>query len=102
MKEEQYQFLSLERLPVLLTAEQVAWFLNCQTHDVPILVAARLLKPLGSPAANAIKFYSTAEPMEQVRDRDWVVKVTNAVNHHWQKHNASKKNHLTRNVVGSN
>jgi hypothetical protein len=46
MKEEQQQFLRLlGQLPARLTAEQAAWVLNCQTHDVPILVAARLLKP---------------------------------------------------------
>jgi hypothetical protein len=27
-----------------LTAEQVAWVLNCQPHDVPVMVAAKLLK----------------------------------------------------------
>lgn len=92
MKEEQYRFLSLERMPVRLTAEQVAWFLNCQTHDVPILVTARLLKPLGNPAANGIKFFSTAELLELVKDRAWLVKVTNAINLHWRKNNASKQN----------
>src|ERR1022692_535252 len=35
--------------------------LNCQTHDVPILVAARLLKPLGNPAPNCTKCFATAE-----------------------------------------
>jgi hypothetical protein len=44
------------RLPARLTVEQVAWVLNCQPHDVPILVAARLLKPLGSPPPNSVKF----------------------------------------------
>jgi hypothetical protein len=76
-----------------LTAEQAAWVLNCQPHDVPILVAARLLKPLGNPAANGIKFFAVSELLEQVKDRAWLVKVTNAVNQHWQKNNASKKNH---------
>lgn len=33
------------QLPARLTAELAAWVLNCQLHDVPILVAARLLKP---------------------------------------------------------
>lgn len=48
MKEEQHRFLLLlGHLPARLTAEQAAWVLNCQPHDVPILVAARLLKPLG-------------------------------------------------------
>jgi hypothetical protein len=40
MSEEQRRFLSLlGQLPARLTAEQAAWVLNCQLHDVPILVA---------------------------------------------------------------
>jgi hypothetical protein len=93
MKEEQHQFLRLlGQLPARLTAEQAAWVINCQPHDVPILVAARLLKPLGTPAANGIKFFAASELLELVKDRAWLVKVTNAVNQHWQKNNASKKN----------
>jgi hypothetical protein len=92
MKEEQHQFLRLlGQLPARLTAEQAAWVINCQPHDVPILVAARLLKPLGNPAANGIKFFAASELLELVKDRAWLVKVTNAVNQHWQRNNASKK-----------
>jgi hypothetical protein len=32
--------------------------LNCQPHDVPILVAARLLKPLGNPPPNSVKLFA--------------------------------------------
>jgi hypothetical protein len=93
MKEEQHQFLRLlGHLPARLTAEQAAWVLNCQPHDVPILVAARLLKPLGNPQKNGIKFFATSELLELVKDRAWLVKITNAVNQHWQKNNAAKKN----------
>jgi hypothetical protein len=93
MKEEQHQFLQLlGQLPARLTAEQAAWVLNCQSHDVPILVAARLLKPLGNPRPNGIKFFATLQLLELVKDQAWLVKVTNAVNHHWQKNNANKKN----------
>ena len=47
MREDQHRFLTLlGQLPARLTAEQAAWVLNCQAHDVPILVATRLLKPL--------------------------------------------------------
>jgi hypothetical protein len=92
VKDEQHQFLRLlGQLPARLTAEQAAWVLNCQIHDVPILVAARLLKPLGNPRANGIKFFATAELLELTKDKAWLVKVTNAVNHHWQKNNANKK-----------
>lgn len=95
MKEEQYQFLRLlGQLPARLTAEQAAWVLNCQPHDVPILLGARLLKPLGNPMPNGVKYYATFEIVELAKDRAWLVKATNALNQHWQKKNAAKKNIL--------
>jgi hypothetical protein len=57
---------------------------------VLILVAARLLKPLGNPQKNGIKFFATSELIEQAKDKAWLVKVTNAVNQHWQKNNSNK------------
>ena len=92
MRDDQQRFLTLlGQLPARLTAEQAAWALNCQPHDVPILVASRLLKPLGNPPPNGIKFFATAEVLELAKDRSWLVKITNAVNQHWQKKNARKK-----------
>jgi hypothetical protein len=92
MKEEQHQFLALVgHPPARLTVEQAAWLLGCQPHDVPILVAARLLKPLGNPAPNAIKFFATAEILEQAKDRSWLAKITNTVNQAWQRKNARQK-----------
>ena len=81
----------LNQLPARLTAEQAAWVLNCQPHDVPILVAARLLKPLGNPSPYNVKFFAASELLEQVKDRTWLAKVTNALNQHWQKKNRSRK-----------
>jgi hypothetical protein len=78
-------------LPARLTAEQTAWVVNCQPYDVTVLVAARLLKPLGNPPPNSVKFFGASELLEQVEDRVWLVKVTNAVNQHWHKQNAAKK-----------
>ena len=70
MKREQHQFLRLlGQLPARLTAEQAAWVLNCQSHDVPILVAARLLKPLGNPPPNSVKFFATLDLLKQIEDR---------------------------------
>jgi hypothetical protein len=91
MKEDQHQFLRLlGRLPARLTAEQAAWVLNCQPHDMPALVASRLLKPLGNPPPNAVKFYATADLLDLANDRAWLVKVTTTINQHWQKQNAKK------------
>lgn len=92
MSDAQNQFLRLlGQLPARLTAEQTAWVLNCQPHDVPILVAARLLKPLGNPPPNSVKFFAAQEVLELAQDRTWLVKVTNALNQHWQRKNSSKR-----------
>jgi len=92
MREDHHRFLMLlGQLPARLTAEQTAWVLNCQPHDVPILVAARLLKPLGNPPPNSVKYFAALEVVELGKDRAWLAKVTNALNQHWQKKNAAKR-----------
>jgi len=81
--------------PARLTAEEAAWVLGCQPHDVPILVASRMLKPLGNPAQNAIKFFATMEVLELVRDRSWLAKMTNIICQHWHKKNTRTKSNNT-------
>ena len=81
----------LGRLPARLTAEQAAWVINCQPHDVPILVVAHLLKPLGNPPPHSVKYFAASELLEQVQNQTWLAKVTNALNQHWQRKNARKK-----------
>ena len=81
----------LGQLPARLTAEQAAWVLNCQPHDMPALMAARLLKLLANPAPNAINFFATAELLEQKNDWKWLARVTGTIYEHWQRKNARKK-----------
>jgi hypothetical protein len=78
-------------LPDRLTAEQAAWVLNCQAHDVPTLFAARLLKRLADPAHNSIKYFATVDLLEHSQDRNCVARVTVAINQFWQGKNARKK-----------
>jgi hypothetical protein len=100
MREDLHQFLRLlGQLPARLTAEQVAWVLNCQTHDVPVLVSARLLKPLGNPSPYNVKYFAASEVQQQMTDRTWLAKVTNAVNQHWQRKNGTRKNRLQNEPV---
>jgi hypothetical protein len=92
MKDDQQQFLALlGKLPARLLAEQVAWVLNCQPHDVPILVANRLLKPLGNPPVNGVKFFAASDILELIDDRAWLAKATNAITQHWQNKNRQKR-----------
>jgi hypothetical protein len=88
VKEEQHQFLSLVgQAPARLTVEQVAWLLGCQPHDVPILVSTRLLKPLGNPPQNGIKYFCRSEVSDLAKDRAWLAKMTQTISQHWHKRN---------------
>jgi hypothetical protein len=101
MNEDQQRFLSLAgQLPARLTAEQAARVLGCQCHDIAILVASRLLKPLGSPPPNGVKYFARADLLETAKDKAWLVKMTVAINWHWQMQNAKKCRSLnpTQNV----
>src|SRR5271157_2379510 len=92
MGDDQHRFLTLlGQLPARLTAEQVAWVLNCQAHDVPILVMARLLKALGNPATNSVKYFATIDVLELSKDPTRLAKLTNAVGEHWKGKNLQRK-----------
>ena len=71
--------------------------LNCQPHDIPALIHARLLKPLGNPSANGAKYFATADLLEIAKDRSWLVRMTTTINTHWQKQNSKN----ARSVNGS-
>ena len=76
--------LNTARLPARLDASQTAEMLGFMEHDIPVLVRAKLLKPLGEPAANAHKFFSTTELRLVMEDHQWLDKATKAVSRYWQ------------------
>jgi|SRR6516164_7336336 hypothetical protein len=98
---EQTEFLSWKIAPARLNATQTAWFLGFETHQIPILVAAGLLKPLGHPPRNGTKFFAT-ETLEQLRrDEKWLARASDAICAHWRESNARKANngHKTSRVA---
>jgi hypothetical protein len=90
MQQERQYFLNLKTLPARLTAEEVAWYLGFAAHDIPVLVASGLLKPLGHPAENCAKLFAFAaiEPLRT--DVKWLSRATDAMLDHWRKKNARK------------
>lgn len=79
--------LILYRLPARLDAAQTAALLGFQPHDIPVLISAGLLKPLGRPAPNSIKYFA-AIGIERLReDGDWLDKATRVIGRHWQERN---------------
>ena len=92
MRDDQQKFLQLlGQLPARLTAEQTAWVLNCQPHDIPALVTSRLLKPLGNPTRNCIKHYATENLQQIRRDEKWLARASEVIRQHWQAKNGSRK-----------
>lgn len=90
MQQEIERFLSLQTPPARLTAEQAAWFLGFLAHEIPILIAKGLLKPLGHPAHNGQKYFLTATLEELRRDEKWFGKATDAIVEYWRGKNGRK------------
>jgi len=87
---QQTEFLSWKIAPARLNATQTAWFLGFEPHEIPMLVAAGLLKPLGHPARNSTKFFAT-ETLEQLRhDEKWLARASDAISSYWRERNARK------------
>lgn len=84
-------FLNLKTYPARLYAEQAAAYLGFKPHDIPVLIAAGLLKPLGgSCAPQNVKYFATAE-LEKLRgNTQWLSRATDAVRRHWEKKNARR------------
>jgi len=104
MNDHQRHFLSLVcQAPARLNVEQTAWLLNFQPHDIPVLVSAKLLKPLGNPPPSGQKFFATSEVLGLMKDRAWLARATNAIHQHWQKKNSrrTKRSDLVPAVQGT-
>jgi len=87
---QQTEFLSWKVVPARLDATQAAWFLGFEPHEIPRLVAAGLLKPLGHPARNSTKFFAT-ETLEQFRrDEKWLARASDAIANYWRERNARR------------
>jgi hypothetical protein len=83
--------LNCRRLPGRLNTSETALLLGFQEHDIAPLVAAKLLVPLGKPAANAPKYFATVDVIARSEDRDWLSDATKAISKHWLSKNARKR-----------
>lgn len=90
MVPDREKFLSLKIVPARLTAEETAWYLGFAAHDIPVLVGNGLLKPLGHPSENSVKFFPLPA-LETLRsDVKWLSRATDAILDHWRAKNARK------------
>lgn len=92
------ELLSLPRLPAMLNVQQTAALLGLAEHDIPLLVQARLLKPLGDPPANAVKYFASIQVMELAGEISQLSKIRNTVYEYWRgKNTARSKPRCARN-----
>lgn len=87
MNPERREFLTLANPPARLSTEEAAWFIGCSVHDIAILVAAGLLKPLGHPPPNGAKYFATATLVQLRGDLKWLARASDALVEHWRAKN---------------
>lgn len=90
MNDERAQFMNAARLPARMTAQEVGWFLGFSANDVPVLARYGLIKPLGHPATNGIKYYATVAIQERYGDVRWLTKASDTIIRYWQSKNERK------------
>ena len=88
---QQTEFLSWKLVPARLDATQAAWFLGFEPHEIPRLVTAGLLKPLGHPQRYCVKKFSRETLARNIADETWLDKVAAAIHRHWRIQNALKR-----------
>jgi len=86
---EQRDFMYSPRLPLLCSTQQAAWLTGFHEHEIPILVQARLLTPVGNPGQHDKKMFSTAAIQEL--PKDWPTKARAAIKRYWQRKNSQRR-----------
>src|SRR5437870_772782 len=85
--QEKFALLNCRRLPGRLNTSETALLLGFQEHDIALLIAAKLLVPLGKPAPNAPEYFAAAKIIARADDENWLSEATKAIAKHWLRKN---------------
>ena|SRR5438552_13943790 len=88
---EKVALLNCRRLPGRLNMAETALLLGIHEHDVPVLISARLLSPLGRPASNAPKYFAAVEIADRASDLEWLSSATREIAKYWRRKNDRKR-----------
>ncbi|SRR6266404_388959 len=89
--DEVLRLLNVRRLPSILYTDQAALLLGIHDHDIPILVDANLLVPLGNPKPNAPKRFAAVTITKLGNDPAWLDKAIRILTKHWRDKNHRRK-----------
>src|SRR5688572_27328238 len=87
-------FLNLRHLPARLDVEQTAALLGHHPDHIPILIEGKLLKPLGNPSKNAIKWFASCDILEKCRDAEWLDRAAKHIARYWQRKNGRRSSEV--------
>ena len=99
MNQAKKDFLSLVTPPARLGIDETSWLLGFNEHDIPVLVSAGLLKPLGRPASTGSKFFATVELQNLRNDTRWLAKDSDAIVNYWRGKNSGRRSKSTEQTV---
>ena len=86
-----WSHLNSQRLPGRINAELTASFLGFREEpDIQVLMRAKLLKPLGNPAPNGTKWFSSVEILQLAADKEWLHKATLTIQKFWKSKHAKE------------
>jgi hypothetical protein len=71
-------------------SQEAAWYLGFAASEIPILISSRVLKPLGRPAPNGIKYFAGVTLAKVREDAQWLGRASDAISRHWQLKNARR------------
>lgn len=90
--QEAIALLNCLHMPARLNTTETAILLGFAEHDIAVLIAGKLLMPLGKPAANAPKYFAAVDVQECAQNRTWLDQATKTLAKHWLKKNQAKRN----------
>ena len=84
---EEKELLNFRHLPGRLRYPEAGVLLGFSVHDVATLVRLKLLRPLGDPAPNSVKYLATPELEKLAADPNWLDRATRAIARDWKRRN---------------
>lgn len=69
---------------------QASRILGFPETSIPVLIQARLIRPLGNPGRTAPRFFAATEIRELAASRDWLDKAQRAVTLYYRRRNESR------------
>lgn len=78
------------RIQARLDVPQTALLLGFSERDIPILIAAKLLEPLGKPVPNATKYFAACDIKRLAANKKWLHDATQVLYDYWRGKNDRK------------